>query len=155
MFSKKNNSKILYKENVRLLAEKLLWLKEHHNINVLLLAGVEKNDSYKLIQDIYNVIEKCHNLSISLTHLVSGTSCELDIDWEHDLNLIYLDNVNQNFHLPSYIDHTLILIKASQSSRNQIRKAIDLLDSYQLKISGSILHNFKEKVPNIIKRIFF
>ena len=157
MFILKKNDNTEYLEQVNLLASKIIWMKEQESINVILLVGQEKEDYNYFTEDLFHTIAQ-KGLKASFTFLKSNDHMNNNIDLEHDLNLVYLDNINYNPHLASisqYTDTSILVLKSSCSKRTEIHKTIELLKSFKIKISGSVLHNYQEKVPSFIRRVFY
>ena len=152
---KKDNAQ--YFEQINLLASKIVWLKKNERPYVLLLAGLERESLSYLAEDLYHTIAK-QGLKVSLSFLCSNDLANNDIDWDHELNIIYLDDTLNNPHLASvasFIDSAILVVNSAFTKRSTALKAVELLKRFGVKVSGSLLHNYKEKVPSLFRRIFF
>ncbi|MCH2208127.1 MAG: hypothetical protein MK132_19955 [Lentisphaerales bacterium] len=154
-FNKGDNT--VYFEQINLLASKVIWLQNNQDLNVLLLVCLEKQKRNSFCEDIYHALAQ-NGKKVSLNYLNANDQINNLIDWDHDLNILYLDSINTNSHLAQiaeFADLALILPKSSITRRTDITKAVKILKSFNIKIGGTVLTNFKEKVPALLKRIFF
>ncbi len=145
-----------YKNGLSLLANRLLWLQKNEDASVILLGGVNSEVPSTFCELLYNELIKLSEQTISLISLKTDT--HVDVNWDHDFTVIFCGNVfetTQLFKLSDKIDATIMVVEAAATSRHAVYKTISYLKEFKLKVSGVILHNFVEKVPHFIKRIFF
>lgn len=153
---KKDNTH--YDESINLLTSKILWYHQKLDVNLLMFASLEKEEKNTFLIDIFNKLQKKADFDCAMHHIYSGEAEFPVIDFDHDLNIIFLDNILKNPHLlrvSDLPDKTFLLLKASETRRADANKAKEVLLTAGVEVNGAILQNFLEKVPGFIKRIFF
>jgi Na+-transporting NADH:ubiquinone oxidoreductase subunit NqrF len=155
MFFKKVSSNKEYNKGVSLLASRVLWVKKNKRPSVILIGGTGETTSPSFFIDLHKQLIETSDMSIVIYSLSQEKL--IDIDWAHDLIIFQCNDIfstNQLFELSDKIDCSFMMIKAASSSRHAISKASDFLEELNIEISGVILSDFMEKIPNFIKRIF-
>ncbi|MCM8530656.1 MAG: hypothetical protein NE330_05790 [Lentisphaeraceae bacterium] len=157
-FSKNKQSR--YKEIEKaliLIQKKLLWLKENNDLNTILLAGHDNKSIEQISEKLFQKLTEDHNKSFLLVNLNDTNAKPNELDWDHDLVILYCDNLTSSpslYNFSKFIDTSIILIEAGCTSRNAIKEMLTTLEDVRVSVCGSILHGFQEKIPSILNRIF-
>ncbi len=153
--NKKNQYKAIEKV-LTIIQQKLLWLKANKQVGSILLAGNNNNFIESISEILFQKLTEDHSKSFLLLNINDNSLDPEKIDWEHDLVIAYCNNLNSCpgiFKFSNYIDSSILMIEAGNTSRTSVREMVTNLNGIKIPITGSILHNFQEKIPQILRRI--
>lgn len=158
LFNKNNTSHFKEVEKaLTLIQKKVLWLQENNKISTVLLAGHDNKTISTLSEILFQKLTEDHRKSFLLVDLNDCNTKAEDMDWDHDLVIIYCNDLVASpaiYSFSNYIDSAIILIEAGHTSRHAVKEMIQTLQTVNVSICGAILHGFKEKIPSLLKKVF-